>query len=228
MLYFATAVVQTITGFGGGVLAMPFGMMLVGRQTAAGQINLLGLLLSILIAIKERANIQWRFLTTTVAWMGLGIAAGVLMQRYLNFAVLYRMYGGFILLSVAILAFGKNKQPFSAVVNIIILVSAGIIHQLFVSGGPLLVLYTIRNIPEKEPFRATINGIWVPVNTLLLLNHWRTGVYTNTFFTLTALLIPALALGIAVGNLLYQRVNAKLFLFLTYILLMVMGLYILL
>ncbi len=54
---------------------MALGMMLVGRQTAAGQINLLGLPLSAFIAVKERAHIQW---------MGPGTAAGNLLYRRVN------------------------------------------------------------------------------------------------------------------------------------------------
>ena len=44
---------------------------------------------------------------------------------------------------------------------ICILLAAGMIHGMFVSGGALLVVYATLVLKDKEEFRATVALIWV-------------------------------------------------------------------
>lgn len=228
LLFFVTNAVQTITGFGGGVLAIPFAMLLVGKNLATGQVNLLGLPLSIFVACKEHAHIQWKHFVKIIIFMGLGILAGALVHPYFSFIFLYKLYGCFILASVGVLALRKEQKPFAPAVDILLLLCAGVVHYFFASGGPLLVVYLMSRLKQKQPFRATINAAWVPLNILLAVEHWKAGIYTPEFFEMSLLLLPALLLGTVVGYWLYRRVSPKGFLAVSYTLLLGMGLYILL
>ncbi|MFV0413727.1 MAG: sulfite exporter TauE/SafE family protein [Oscillospiraceae bacterium] len=227
LLFFVTNAIQTITGFGGGILTVPFAMLLVGKNLAAGQVNLLGLPLSLFIACKERAYIRWEYLAKIVVFMSLGILLGALVQSYLSFTLLYKLYGCFILVSVGVLALRKEQKPFSPGVDILLLLCAGVIHHFFASGGPLLVVYLMSRLKQKEAFRATINAAWVPLNILLAIEHWQAGIYTREFFKMSLVLFPALLLGMVVGYLLYRRVSSKIFLVSSYTLLLGIGVYIL-
>ncbi|MFV0353397.1 MAG: sulfite exporter TauE/SafE family protein [Oscillospiraceae bacterium] len=227
LLFFVTNAIQTITGFGGGILTVPFAMLLFDKSMATGQINLLGLPLSLFIACKERAHIRWQYLAKIIIFMGLGILAGAAVQPYLSFTLLYKLYGCFILVSVGVLALRKQQKPFPPAVDILLLLCAGIIHHFFASGGPLLVVYLMSRLQQKDDFRATINAAWVPLNVLLAIEHWRAGIYTADFLKMSLVLLPALLLGMAVGVALYRRVSAKIFLVSSYILLVGIGIYIL-
>ena len=58
-----------------------------------------------------------------------------------------------------------------------LLVLAGIIHGLFVSGGPLLTGYMTKRIKDKTVFRATISTVWVFLNTLVFLEDVQAGLW---------------------------------------------------
>ena len=45
---------------------------------------------------------------------------------------------------------------------------AGIVHGIFVSGGPLLIGYLTKRIQDKVSFRATISTVWGVLNTIIL------------------------------------------------------------
>ena len=54
---------------------------------------------------------------------------------------------------------------------------AGIVHGIFVSGGPLLIGYLTKRIQDKVSFRATISTVWVVLNTIILLDDIRSGLW---------------------------------------------------
>ena len=61
--------------------------------------------------------------------------------------------------------------------NCALLVLAGIIHGLFVSGGPLLTGYMTKRIQDKTVFRATISTVWIFLNTLVFLEDVQAGLW---------------------------------------------------
>ena len=115
---------------------------------------------------------------------------------------------------------GKELVP---VVQAVILLAAGVIHGMFVSGGALLVVYAGDVLKDKEEFRATVAAVWAVLNAVLLCSQAMEHMFTPelTGFAVIAC-IPALA-GVAVGNRLHQRIGKKAFLRVTYILLFISG-----
>ena len=55
-----TNIIQGITGFAGTILAMPFGIMLVGFDTAKPILNVLGILAGIYVAVFNFRKIRWK------------------------------------------------------------------------------------------------------------------------------------------------------------------------
>lgn len=222
LVFFLVNMIQTITGFAGGVLAMPAGMALLGRQTTAAQINFLGLFLSLYVAVRERKQILWKRVARMLALMGIGILLGFFLQQYLDATFLYRIYGGFLLFAVALLVLRREKG-ISGLAGWGLLILAGVIHAFFVSGGPLVVVYAMAKISDKAEFRATINAVWCFINLLLIAQHWYAGAYTAAFFSMWIVLIPAMVLGIAAGYWIYQKTSQQAFMKLSYTLMVFMG-----
>lgn len=225
LLIFVANTIQTISGFAGAALVMPFAMLLVGRQTAAAEKNLLGLFICVFLALKDRKLVQWKQLWRIFAMMGSGVLVGIAIEQYLNFSLLQKFYGVFILVSVAVLALRKSKARFPFVVDFLLLFCAGVIQSIFVSGGPMLVIYTMNKIEDKGQFRATMNAAWIPINILVMASHLRLGLYTPSFFGMFAVLFPAMVAGIFAGYKIYNRVSPKAFLYFAYVLLACIGLY---
>ena len=100
---------------------------------------------------------------------------------------------------------------------------AGIVHGIFVSGGPLLIGYLTKRIQDKVSFRATISTVWVVLNTIILLDDIRSGLWNPELVKIQVASIPFLLAGMAVGSRLYAKMSQRLFVLITYVLLFVSG-----
>lgn len=105
----------------------------------------------------------------------------------------------------------------------ILLLLAGIVHGIFVSGGPLIIGYLTDHTANKEEFRRTVSAVWIILNGIVFVSDIASGYYTLDTIRIQAISIPFLFAGMFVGGLLFKRMNQKVFLLLTYFLLMVAG-----
>ena len=137
--------------------------------------------------------------------------------------VLLTVYG-IVIVSVAL----KNlcihsERKFSPVILGIILLLAGIIHGMFVSGGALLVIYATQVLKDKEEFRATVAPVWVVLNSCLMFTQMRAGLIGQADVRLILISIVPLLVATWIGKKLVKKVSQKVFLNLTYILLLISG-----
>lgn len=117
---------------------------------------------------------------------------------------------------------GKASGPDKAGLYLL-LGLAGIVHGIFVSGGPLLIGYLTKRIQDKVSFRATISTVWVVLNTIILLDDIRSGLWNPELVKIQVASIPFLLAGMAVGSRLYAKMSQRLFMLITYVLLFVSG-----
>ena len=127
-----------------------------------------------------------------------------------------------ILLSIKKMFFNKNIDLKNKTV-ILILITAGIIHGMFVSGGALLVVYMANELKDKSEFRSTMASVWVILGVFLTITQGHNGLLNSNLIYLTCIaLIPAL-IGVYIGNKLYSKISKEKFSKLTYILLFLSG-----
>ena len=106
--------------------------------------------------------------------------------------------------------------------------SAGIVHGIFVSGGPLLIGYLTGRIRDKTAFRATISTVWILLNTIILVGDIRSGLWTQDNLKALAIAGPFLLGGMFIGGKLYKVMSQNVFMILTYVLLLISGISLLL
>ena len=104
-----------------------------------------------------------------------------------------------------------------------LLLGSGIIHGMFVSGGPLLIAYLTKKIKDKDQFRATISTVWILLNGIIFATDCINGVYTKPLLLTQGIAIPFMCAGVAIGGFLYKHMSQKVFVILTYILLIISG-----
>lgn len=226
LVILAANVIQGITGFAGTVLAMPPSLMLVGYSVAKPVLNVLGLLSGVYVFIGRRKNVCWKELRKIVVIMAAGIVAGIFIRAQFEGKeqLLYRLLGVFIIgLSVQGWLSQQKKTEKSFPGLSLILVAAGIAHGIFVSGGPLLIGYLTKKIPDKVSFRATISTVWIFLNSMILFDDIRTGLWDAKLLRIQLLSIPFLLLGMWIGGKLYARMSQRLFMNITYLLLFISG-----
>ena len=196
-----TNIIQGITGFAGTILAMPPGLMLVGYPVAKPVLNVLGLLSGIYVFTGNYKSVCWKELRKIVAVMAAGIIGGILLR------------GLFIQT--------PSRQESPALYLILIL--AGIVHGIFVSGGPLLISYLTKKIQDKVSFRATISTVWIFLNGMILADDIRAGLWTPELCRIQLISVPFLLAGMFIGGKLYARMSQRLFMIITYVLLFISG-----
>lgn len=154
-----------------------------------------------------------------------GMAIGIQICKTVPSEQILLIIYGVIILLIA----GKNllchrQRTLPKVLLLVILLLAGVIHGMFVSGGALLVVYAAQVLKEKEEFRATLAPVWVVLNSILLVSQVRQGVFTEGNIRLILISIIPLFMATWLGKKLVKKVSQKVFLNLTYVLLLVSGL----
>lgn len=240
-LFFAvilvTNIIQGITGFAGTILAMPPSLFLVGYDVAKPVLNVLGILAGVYVFITHGKHVDWKELKKVVLVMTVGILSGIFLKSMFtgNESILYKCLGIFIIvLSVQgyyqLLAKKKNTlqaeptaEKKTGIKSYLLLISSGIVHGMFVSGGPLLIAYLSKTVKEKVSFRATISTVWIILNTIILIDDMRAGLWTISLVKTQVIAVPFFIAGMAVGTKLYKSMSQMLFMKLTYILLFISG-----
>ena len=132
---------------------------------------------------------------------------------------------GILLLLVAIkgLVFQKSI-PLPKWMGVIVLLGAGLLHGMFLSGGSLLVIYAVAVLKEKSVIRATLAPVWLILNSFILIYDLLQRNFTPRTLVLSALCLPAAALALWIGNWLHKKIPQSFFIRLTYSLLILSGL----
>lgn len=216
-----THALEAITGFGCTVLALPFLTSLLGMKTGVMCATTLAWILAWYIIITKRKDIVWKQAALIIGCMLFGLPIGMHLFKSGDAATMKFALSLFIivvslwqLIKLVWLKPRNTEQPegWKAVPYYLLLVCGGIIHGMFSSGGPLVVLYASKALPEKNNFRATLCTVWATLNTIILASYFSPDSgYSTTTATTTIALLPFLALGIIAGEKVHDKVNAKVF-----------------
>ena len=218
-------IIQGITGFAGTLLAMPPSLLLVGYSVAKPVLNTLGFLSGWYVFLGNVKSVVWREVVKIVCIMAIGMFVGILIKNYFvgREQILYKILGVFVIfLGIHGLLFPEAKQTASKADNLL-LPAAGIVHGMFVSGGSLLIGYATHRLHDKTAFRATLSTVWIFLNGLLLLEEIQSGIWNFELFKTLLITIPFLFAGMFIGSKLVARMSQKLFMKITYILLIISG-----
>lgn len=224
IILFATNIIQTVTGFAGAMLAMPFAIQLVGLEEGKAIVNIATMETCIFVVGKGRSNINKQLFLKMTAFMLIGVAIG-------NWAVVnIPLHGMYIIYSLLITAVGIKKLFFNKQIwnlpswmSPLILIGAGFIHGAFLSGGALLIIFAVGALKNKEEFRTTVSAVWIVLNSILLVIHVRDGYFnkiTRVLSVVSMLLIPC---SIWIGNKTNTKINQKIFMYSIYFLILIAG-----
>ncbi len=229
LVVFLTNIIQCITGFAGTVLAMPFSIMLVGYDVAKPILNVLGLLASIYVVITCFRHINKKEFGKMTGIMLAGMAAGIYLKRFFtgNPSLLYKTLGIIVIVFAVMNAVKfythKEDNALPAPVSVILLIVSGVVHGMFVCGGPLLVTYASGRIKDKDEFRGTLSAVWIILNGILFATDIHAGLFTVPLIKLTLISAAVLAAALVAGNIICKKLSRGVFLQITYVLMLISG-----
>ncbi|MBP5275334.1 MAG: sulfite exporter TauE/SafE family protein [Lachnospiraceae bacterium] len=224
LISFIGFTLHAITGFGGNILVFPVLSFLFGTVIARTSLNLIAWTSSISVAADCYKDINFRELRTIMIWMGMGLIAGTLMIPYIKSdTVLMFVYGIVIVLVALFKLFSKKETNFPKPVLFIILILAGIIQALFVSGGAFLVIYCAQVLKEKKSFRATFTMVWLSIYTVMFFVQLFKGAYSKEVIIISIFGAVPVLLASWIGSRITSKINQKAFMILVYIFILFVG-----
>jgi uncharacterized membrane protein YfcA len=148
------------------------------------------------------------FLLTRIGGPWLGLAFG-LMVLGLSARDLHQLRSASALMD----------KPIPAVASGAALLGAGVVHGIYASGGPLLVYAIGREGLNKRVFRSTLSMVWIVLNLILVSRFTLAGDYDRSVMIDVMMLVPAVPLGVFLGEWVHRKVDERSFKFAVLVLL---------
>lgn len=215
--------VQALAGFGGTLLSMPLGIMLMGMSLTKPVMTIVAWLTGVVVLVTDYKYINWRELLKMTVVMLVGVFGSMWLTGRIQLNFLLIVYA-IVVAGVGFkkLFFPSNKQP-SKFIQGGALAIAGLMQGLFVSGGSFLAVYAVAQLKEKREFRATVNAVWGIINITMIASYFMSGAMTKEVLTMSAIAIVPTLVAIWLGGVLTKYVKQRTFLKVIYLILIVSG-----
>ncbi len=209
----AASFFTTVSGFGFALIALPLLTCVLSVKTAIILVLVLSIAARIFNMLQTRSSWQGRVVFTLFLGSMVGALPGALALKYLPMAQAELLLGGVIVVA----AFFMNRHTYFPVKNKKLgRLAAGFVSGLFGTAtgvsGPPIVLYCLNEGMEKTAMRS--NMIWyfgLQSFFTLLVNYWAGNTKTVTDWLLLAALLPAMFLGVVLGNRAFKKIDQALF-----------------
>lgn len=213
---FCTHLLEAITGFGSSVLALPFLNITLGLRMAVQVLCILSWIMALYIVIRSWKCLVWKEFLFIVCFVALGMPVGMWIFDKLPAAVLCIILGTFMI-AVGIRGEITTLKSDPAAPNApakrtllmkLLLFCGGIIHGAFGSGGPFIVIYSAKALPDKRLFRGTLSLLWLSMNSIRLFDWGIHGELWNMELGKCLLWsFPVVIAGILIGDYLHNKVS---------------------
>ncbi len=231
VIVFMAQTVETVTGFGAMIIAVALGAHLLSMEVLIPVLVLVNLLLSAYIVVRHHHTINHHVLfRRIIPLMAVGLPVGFALFSLSQNSLLKMAFGLFVTGFAALELFrlrhpqAVELPPMPAAQAAIWLITGGIVHGIYASGGPLVVYYTSRQIADKGSFRSTLSALWLVLTFVLLASYYITGKLTVPILYQSLMLLPALLVAIPCGEWLHNRINPVRFRLAVFLLLLAAGL----
>ncbi len=207
----AGTVLQVATGVGLGLLAGPILILSLQSETAIFVAIILNLLVSLALLPQEKGEISWPPLRLLLVGTLVGVPLGWLVLQQID-ATTLKLFAGAVVLAAAVQLLLLHRQAAGGgeASRLRTLVGGGV--SGFMSGclaipGPVAMWTLLRQGMAPSPVRATLRALFVFSYGAALLAHVGFGGETATGWSTVAALVPALAVGLALGVVVKRNVG---------------------
>jgi len=226
IIILVASVLQTSTGFGFSILATPFLLMIFEAREAI-QINLiLSLVISCALIYKIFKDIDYGALKRLIIGSVAGLPIGIIIFLLLDMNKLKLSISIIILILTLLLIFNVRIRQTKGR-DITVGGLSGLLTTSIGMPGPPLLLYFSGIGSEKEKLRATTLAFYLFIYFFSLLIQVAFAGTNKTIWISSGYAVPIVVIGLFVGQLLFSKINQRLFRIFTYIILLFTGFYLL-
>lgn len=223
---FVAAVVQGLSGFGSGLVAMALLPLIIDVKSAIAVSAVIGVVLNGLLAWRLRSHIERSEVLPLAVSAVVGIPFGVAFLHRMDVRVVMATLGIVLVLyaSWGLVSSATEARPVSRRWAWVAGLFGGLLGGAFNTSGPPILLYATRQPWSRDAFRANLQAVFVATGIAGLVGYAWMGIVTRSTLTLDLIGLPALVLGGLLGQELGGRVNPAIFRRGVLVVLLLMGL----
>jgi len=227
LLYFfiilAASILQTSTGFGFSIMATPFLLLLFLPQEAM-QINiLLSLVISFSLIWKVRQDIDIALLKKVMIGSVVGAPFGSLLFALVDVTT-FKVLIAILLIGLTILLMKNFSIHQTGSRDYGVGFISGMLTTSIGMAGPPLLLYFASTHRNKETIRAVSIAYYIFIYFISLLSQIIIEGTSKMVWMYSIYALPIVFIGLILGQILFNRLNQRLFRSLIYLLLIAAGL----
>lgn len=204
-------------GFGG-ALGLPLLALAIPVKVIAPAWSLIGIVSSVAIVGRARRHVDWREFGRLLPGCVVGIALGLLVFKALDAATLARALGVFIIVYAAYSWWlstrpaGTKPPVKQGVLRPVSSVLSGIVGTVFGSMATIFfAMFLDAGRMGKDAFRATMSALILTISIARTAGYAAVGELTADSWILCAASLPAMGIGLLVGDRLHTNLSPAAF-----------------
>jgi uncharacterized membrane protein YfcA len=219
-----SAFIRATTGFGQNLAMVPILLWILDPKSAVTLGILLGMISSLAMLPFCYKQVDWQKVAPMIIGSLIGIPAGIYVILLINAATLKILIGGLCIILAVPMAFGftlplRRENIISGLVGCL----SGFLTPTTSIGGPPVALYMHNQKWNKEVIRANLNIIFVIAGLITISSLFITGVLNWSDLLKSFSFIPALAIGIGIGMLVFPHLSSRVFRIISMVIVVVAG-----
>ncbi len=224
LIFLLAGLIQGLTGFGGGLVAIPLLCLIMDVKVAVPLSILSGLVITTTMAFELRRLLEWRKILPLLLGSIPGVFVGTVLLKQADPVVINRILG-LLLISISGLNLTIKPKPVNPPVlwGYVAGFFSGAITASVGAGGPPAIIYTTLNDWKKDEIKATLTGFFVLNGYVTAAVHACNGMITPGVLSYFVYTLFFVLLGTFAGSRISDRINRRTYLRVVYVLLMLLG-----
>lgn len=223
-IIFVAIFLQSLAGFGGALISMPFLILVLGPEIAVPTYALLIQTAGLIYIYKYRHDWQFPDIKILLIGMLFGIPVGTWVANSMSEEA-FMVVLGIIMVGYATYALSgfylpKMKQRWGVLFGVL----AGILQSAYNVGGPPLVMYNTTQDWEAKRFKGNTQAVIFTMSIFVIFAHLSEGNITSVVLQNYLLAVPAMAGALVCGFWTEQFIEQQTFRKGVLVLLIVIGL----
>lgn len=224
LIFLLAGIIQGLTGFGGGLVAIPLLCLVMDVKEAVPLSILSGLVITTVMAWDLRHAMDRRKILPMLIGSLPGIFAGALLLKVADPLLINRLIG-VLLIGISGMNLTFKPRPINppAIWGYIAGFFSGTITASVGAGGPPVIIYTTLTDWKKDEIKGALTGFFLLNGYATAAVHAATGIITRSTWSIFGVTLAFILIGTYLGSTISDRINRRTYLLVVYILLMLLG-----
>lgn len=217
------SLVQSLSGFGFALLAVPLTSLVVDVRLAVVVSTLVGMATTLVHAWNERSHCDARLARTLIVYSFAGMPFGFAAFLWVPVATMKMVLGVVVIVMSVVLVRGVVVAPDSRTAERVAGLASGVLATSLSTNGPPLVFVLQGRSLSPAQFRGTISRVFSVVNIVTVALFVAAGHVDGASLLIALVAVPVVAISTRIGYLLRPSIDAARFRAMVIVLLVASG-----